>query len=179
MSKIFGEFRQLGMVVRDADAAMQEWLKLGVGPWYVLEFTVDDYVYRGKPSPPPVLKLCFAHSGALQLELIEQKNDAPSAYTEFLGAKREGCQHLCSWFASHETFQARRRDLIDRGFTLVHEGGFRAADGSFAYFETSEPGGLQLELSEALMPMSAQVLARMLRETQAWDGATDPIRSFT
>jgi hypothetical protein len=166
------------MVVRDADAAMAEWLKLGVGPWYVLEFTVDDFVYRGKPSPPPELKLCFAHSGSLQLELIEQKNDVASAYGEFLDAGREGAQHVCSWFADHESFQAKRQDLLDRGFRIVHEGGFRASDGNFVYFETGEPGGLQFELSEALMPLSAAALERMLDETEKWDGKTDPIRHF-
>jgi catechol 2,3-dioxygenase-like lactoylglutathione lyase family enzyme len=178
MSRLFGDIRQLGMVVRDADAAMQEWLKLGVGPWYVLHFTVDDYFYRGEPSPPPQLKLCFAHSGGLQLELIEQQNDVPSAYREFLDAGREGCQHVCAWFADHQSFQTRRQELLDQGFTIVHEGGFRASDGSFAYFETGEPGGLQFELSEALTPLSAQILDRMLGETREWDGVTDPIRSF-
>lgn len=178
MSKLFGEIRQIGMVVRDSQKAMQEWIKLGIGPWYVLSFQVDDFVYRGKSSEGPVLTLCFAHSGNIQLELIQQKNDIPSAYTEFLASGREGCQHVASWFADHESFQAKRRELLDRGFTLVHEGGFRASDGHFAYFETDEPGGLQFELSEALMPQSAAILDRMLKETEEWDGVTDPIRQF-
>lgn len=166
------------MVVRNSEAAMEEWLRLGVGPWYVLEFRVDDFFYHGQASEPPVLKLCFAHSGALQLELIEQKNDVPSAYTDFLAAGREGCQHVCSWFSDHESFQAKRQELLDRGFELVHEGGLRASDGSFAYFRTDEPGGLQFELSEAMTPANAAIYERMLRETAEWDGKTDPVRSF-
>ncbi len=178
MSKVFGDIRQLGMVVKDSDAAMQEWIRLGIGPWYVLQFTVDNFVYRGASAAAPELKLCFAHSGGLQLELIEQLNDVPSGYTEFLASGRQGCQHVCSWFADHASYQAKRQDLLDRGFSVVHEGGLIAADGNFAYFETGEPGGLQFELSEALMPASAEILERMLRETAEWDGVTDPIRSF-
>lgn len=179
MSKLFGDIRQLGMVVRDAEAAMQKWIGLGIGPWYVLEFAVDDFVYRGNPSPAPTLKLCFAHSGGLQLELIEQTNDVPTAYTEFLAAGREGCQHVSSWFADHESYNAKRQHLLDAGYMLVHEGGMIAADASFAYFATDEPGGLLFELSETLKPPSAATLERMLRETEEWDGATDPIRSFS
>jgi hypothetical protein len=179
MSKLFGDIRQLGMVVRDAGKAMDEWLKLGVGPWYLLRFKVDDFVYRGRRSEGPELTLCFAHSGGLQLELIEQHGDEPSGYTEFLLSGREGCQHLASWFADHESYRAKRQELLDRGLKIVHEGGYRATDGHFVYFETAEPGGLQVELSEALSPISAAVLTRMIRETQEWDGVTDPVRSFS
>lgn len=176
MSKVFGDIRQIGMIVRDSEAAMQEWIKLGVGPWFTMTFEVDDFKYRGKPSPAPVMTLCFAHSGAVQIELIEQKNDVPSAYTEFLAKGREGCQHVSSWFDSHESFQKKRQELLDQGYTLVHEGGSRAADAYFAYFETNEPGGLLFELSEALLPSGQQSLAWMLEETARWDGVTDPIR---
>jgi hypothetical protein len=166
------------MVVRDSEAAMREWIKLGVGPWYVLTFKVDNFRYRGSASEAPEVKLCFAHSGGVQLELIEQLNDVPSAYAEFLAKGREGCQHVSSWFADHASYNTKRQELLARGFTLVHEGGMIAADASFAYFETGEPGGLQFELSETLMPASSAVLERMLRETRDWDGVSGPIRQF-
>lgn len=178
MSRLFGAIRQIGMVVRDADSAMLQWIGRGIGPWYTLSFTVDDFIYRGERCEPPVLKLCFAHSGGIQLELIEQLNDVPSGYLEFLASGREGWQHVASWFEDHAGFQQKRRELLDRGFTIVHEGGLRAADASFTYFETDELGGLQIELSEAMTPISAGIWRRMLNETEEWDGVTDPIRSF-
>jgi hypothetical protein len=163
------------MVVRDCEAAMQQWIKLGVGPFFTMTFEVDDFVYRGKPSPAPVLTLCFAHTGPVQIELIQQHNAVPSAYTEFLDSGREGCQHLAAWYEDHETFRAKKQDLVDHGLTLVQTGGSRASDAFFAYFETTEPGGLMIELSEALVPSGKLGLAMMLEATQTWDGS-DPIR---
>jgi hypothetical protein len=38
MSRIYGEVRQLGYVVRDIDAAMRHWVDvLGVGPWFYVD----------------------------------------------------------------------------------------------------------------------------------------------
>src|SRR3546814_9763016 len=92
MSIIFGGFRQLGMVVRDCEAAMEQWGKLGVGPFFMMQFTVDDFMLRGRPSPAPDVTLCFAYSGPLQIELIQQHNDVPSVWREFLDSGRVGAQ---------------------------------------------------------------------------------------
>jgi len=170
VSVIFGGIRQLGLVVRDAEAAMWEWGRLGVGPFFTVTFKVDDFRYRGKPSPAPELTLCFAHSGPLQIELIQQHNDVPSAYREFLGQGRQGAQHICAWYADHASFDAKMRELQGRGFTLVQEGGSRAMDARFAYFETGEPGGLMFEISEALMPMGASSRQAMESAAERWDG---------
>src|ERR1700689_3463209 len=101
MSIIFGGIRQLGMVVSDINTAMQEWAKLGVGPFYTMHFAIDDFVYRGGPSEAPIVTLAFAHSGPLQIELIQQHNDVPSGYKEFLDAGRLGAQHVAAWYADH------------------------------------------------------------------------------
>jgi hypothetical protein len=170
MSIYFGGVRQLGMVVRDAQAAMRAWGDLGVGPFFTLTFEVDDFVYRGRPSPAPVLTLCFAHSGPLQIELIQQHNDVPSAYTEFFAAGREGAQHVAAWYADHPTYDAKRAELIGRGFDLVHEGGSRKADARFAYFASNVPGGLMFEISEAMVPAGAANRLRMEKAAEAWDG---------
>lgn len=170
MSRLFGGIRQLGMVVRDAEAAMQEWGRLGVGPFFTAQLQMDDFVYRGAPGPAPVVTLCFAHSGPLQIELIQQHNDVPSAYLEFLSSGRQGAQHLGAWYADHPTYDAKRRELLERGFTLVHEGATRAVDARFAYFETREPGGLMLEISEGLLPVLAEQRLIMEQAAQHWDG---------
>ncbi len=170
MSIIFGGIRQLGMVVRDADAAMREWGKIGVGPFFTMEFTFDDFIYRGRPSPPPEVTLCFAHSGPLQIELIQQHNDVPSAYREFLDSDREGAQHVASWFADHAAYDAKRQSLIDRGFVLVHEGASRAFGTHFAYFETGAPGGLMFEIAEALLPGLDDNVLFMEQAARDWDG---------
>ena len=170
MSILFGGIRQIGMVVRDAQQAMREWGRLGVGPFFTMPFTFDDFVYRGRPSAPPEVTLCFAHSGPIQLELIQQHNDVPSAYREFLDSGRVGAQHVASWFADHASYDAKRSELLDRGFVIVHEGGNRALDARFAYFETQEPGGLMFEIAEALLPPIRDNIDLMEDAARNWDG---------
>jgi hypothetical protein len=172
MSIIFGGIRQLGMVVPDIDVAMREWAKLGIGPFFTMHFAFDDFVYRGKPSAAPLVTLAFAHSGPLQIELIQQHNDVASGYKEFLDAGRVGAQHVAAWFADHATYDRKRLELLERGFPIVHEGASRANDARFAYFATTEPGGLQFEITEALLPPLADFRLIMEEAAETWDGAT-------
>lgn len=170
MSILFGGIRQLGMVVQDCEHAMQQWAKMGIGPWFTMRFTVDDFIYRGKPSPAPDVTLCFAHSGPLQLELIQQHNDVPSGWKEFLDSGKQGAQHVAGWYADHESFDAKKAELVAAGFVLVQSGGSRAADARFAYFESPEPGGLQIELSEALIHSGEDTRRAMEQAAEQWDG---------
>ena len=50
MSRLFGDFRQVGIVVRDIEAAMKHWVEVcGVGPWfYTDKLAVDAFTYRGQ-----------------------------------------------------------------------------------------------------------------------------------
>jgi len=63
---------------------------------------------KGKPSPVDV-SIALANSGALQIELIQQRNDAPSMYRDFLNAGHEGLQHLAYWTMRFEDDLARVR----------------------------------------------------------------------
>ncbi|MGE3917357.1 MAG: VOC family protein, partial [Hyphomicrobiaceae bacterium] len=87
MSLIYGEIRQLGYVVRDIEAAMRHWIEvLGVGPWYYVErLPVRNFLYRGQPSDVHA-SIALANSGGAQIELIQQRNDAPSMYRDFLAS---------------------------------------------------------------------------------------------
>src|SRR5919108_4546265 len=95
MSRLFGGVIQNGYVVRNIEAAMRHWIDvLGVGPWFYIDhLPVADFQYKGQPSAVDV-SLALANSGPLQIELIQQRNDAPSLYLDFLQAGHEGLQHL-------------------------------------------------------------------------------------
>ena len=95
MSRLFGGVIQNGYVVRNIEAAMRHWIDvLGVGPWFYIDhLPVADFQYKGQPSPVDI-SLALANSGTLQIELIQQRNDAPSLYRDFLQAGHEGLQHL-------------------------------------------------------------------------------------
>jgi hypothetical protein len=130
------------MVVRNADRAMHYWAEtLGVGPFFVVrEFTPDDYRFRGRSATAPVLTLCFAQAGPVQIKLIQQHNDAGSAYREFLDDGREGCQHMALWFSDAAAYTAARQQILDAGLTLVHENGDRAAYARFRVLRNTATG---------------------------------------
>jgi hypothetical protein len=174
-----GGIRQLAMVVRDADRTMHYLTEaLGIGPFFVTRnYVPDDFRYRGHAAPAPVLTLCFAQAGPVQIELIQQHNAADSAYQEFLSAGREGCQHIAVWFSDSAAYTAARREILESGLTLVHENGDAAAYARFAYFETKLPGGLMLEIAEALTPKVRDMFERVARESIDWD-RSDPVRMF-
>lgn len=176
MSRIFGDIRQLAMVVRDAEQAMRQWAEVGVGPFYVLrDFQPQGYRYRGEEMPGPLLSLCFAQSGPVQIEVIQQHDDVPSAYLDFLASGREGCQHVCAWFDNHAAFDAKRAELLAVGFELIHEGGSRTPKSRFAYFATHLPGAMMFEISESSIPDLAPLWEVVESSAANWDGS-DPIR---
>jgi catechol 2,3-dioxygenase-like lactoylglutathione lyase family enzyme len=179
MSRIFGGTRQLAMVVRDADAAMRSWAeRLGVGPFVCLrKIRFDNYHYRGRISPAPIVTLCFAQSGDLQIEIIQQHNDAPSAYTEFLSSGREGCQHIAAWYADRAGYDRAHAAALAQGFTLVHQGEGGDQHARFAYFETGLPGDLMFEIAEALIPGVCELTAMVKTLAADWDGC-DPVRDL-
>lgn len=175
MSRFFGPIRQVGHVVRDAKAAMQYWTDtLGVGPFFVMpEIELTGFRYRGHQSPSPVCTLCFGQAGDLQIELIQQHNDAPSAYREFLSAGRSGAQHLSTWFSDPAVYDVTRQRALSKGLTLVHES--ITGPGRFCYFETGTPDAPLLELSEATHPDLGGFADMVADASRDWDGS-DPIR---
>lgn len=178
MSRIYGDARQLGMVVQDIDEGIRAASELmGIGPFFIMrEVRPEWFKYRGADSPPPLLSLAFAFSGPMQLELIQQHDDEPSAYKEFIDRGRQGPQHLSSWSKSHEEYDAARASALETNSVIVHEG--QLGPGRFAYFDTVEPSlGLCFEIAEGLIPEYAAVTAQMQTSSANWDGK-DPIRSF-
>jgi Glyoxalase/Bleomycin resistance protein/Dioxygenase superfamily len=79
MSRLFGPMRQVGIVVRDIEKSMRHWVEVcGVGPWFYAEqLPLDEFRYKGRRYDLKV-SIALANSGEVQLELIQQRNDAPS-----------------------------------------------------------------------------------------------------
>lgn len=173
MSRFFGQVRQLGYVVHDIQKEMRHWSEvLGVGPWYYADrVPVKNFRYKGDPSPIQT-SVALANSGPLQIELIQQRNDAPSMYKDFLDAGRTGLQHLAYWTESFEADLAR---LQAQGL-VVGMSGEVGEKGRYVYFETETHPGTVIELSEVAGPKGR--LFKMIREASVgWDGH-DPVRPF-
>lgn len=173
MSRIFGAVTQNGYVVRDIEAAMRHWVEvLGVGPWFYREHApIEDFRYKGEPSQVDV-SIALANSGALQIELIQQRNDAPSMYRDFLNAGHEGLQHLAYWTTRFEDDLAR---VLRAGYSIGHEGRV-GHPGRFAYLQTEAHPGTVVELSDNSGP-KGRMFVRIAEAARTWDGK-DPIRTI-
>jgi catechol 2,3-dioxygenase-like lactoylglutathione lyase family enzyme len=171
MSRIFGEPRQNGYVVRDIEAALKHWTEvLGVGPFFYFErVPIEDFRYRGAPSPLEV-SIALANSGTLQIELIEQRNDAPSMYRDFLAGGHEGLQHLAYWT---DCFDERLARLTALGHE-VGQSGCIGAGGRFVYLRTETHPGTVIELSE-ISGAKGRFFAHIAEAARTWDGR-EPVR---
>jgi hypothetical protein len=171
MSRIFGEVRQNGYVVRDVEKAMRHWTEvLGVGPFFYFErVPVEDFRYRGRPSPIDV-SIALSNSGSLQIELIQQRNDAPSMYRDFLEAGHEGLQHVAYWTGSMDADLAR---LAEAGYE-VGQSGCIGEGGRFVYLETESHPGSVVEVSE-ISGAKGRFFEHIARVARKWDGS-EPIR---
>jgi Glyoxalase/Bleomycin resistance protein/Dioxygenase superfamily len=171
MSRLFGKIAQIGYVVRDIDAAMDNWVKHGVGPWFYVDRVQTDYFrYRGVDSDMQ-MRVALANSGDVQLELIQPLNDAPSMYKDFLDSGREGMQHIAYW--SHD-FQNLLDGALADGYTIGQEGSIGGEQGRFVYLDTEFEQGTVIEISDISGPKGA--FFQYIRDVAAtWDGS-DPIR---
>ncbi|HOE17071.1 MAG TPA: VOC family protein [Syntrophorhabdaceae bacterium] len=167
-----GPVRQVGYIVKDIEKAMREWITLSVGPWFYTEkVPVENFMYMGKPSDVQ-FAAALANSGDIQIELIQQLNDAPSLYRDFLASGAEGIQHISHWLDTEE-FENQYDELIQRGFIAGHEGTI-GLGGRFVYFINRKIPGTILEVSE-MSGLKGEYFRGIAEICTNWDG-TDPIR---
>jgi len=172
MSRIFGAVCQNGYVVRDIDAAMKHWVDvMGVGPWYYIDRVQADWFrHRGADSSVE-MSIALANSGDLQIELIQQRNDAPSMYKEFRDSGREGLQHMSYWTRD---YQALYDKALGLGYRVGHEGQIGGPQGRFAYFDTEAHPGTVIEISDISGGKGA-FFDHIRKVAVDWDG-TNPVR---
>lgn len=171
MAAHFGPVMQLGFVVPDLESAMRHWLdKVGIGPFFVLEHVrFAQVLHRGQPTDID-MSVALAQWGEVQVELIQQFNDAPSIYTEFPGRRQGGLQHVGVMTGSVADDLVRLKALGIEPVQQGHTGtGIR-----FAYVNTDDHPGGMIELIEA-GPAIVGFFKLVREAAQGWDGR-DPIR---
>jgi catechol 2,3-dioxygenase-like lactoylglutathione lyase family enzyme len=82
---------QVGFVVKDLESAIALYQPL-FGEFSVMDAPDMEWEYRGQPEMSS-LKLAFANSGDVEIELIEWVS-GKTPHKEFLDAGREGMHHL-------------------------------------------------------------------------------------
>lgn len=171
MSLLFGEIRQLGYVVRDIDKALRHWTEvLRVGPFFYVErLPVTNFRYKGQPSDVHA-SIAIGNSFGTQIELIQQRNDAPSMYRDFIGAGHEGVQHVSTWPEDYDGVVARAQAA---GFVIGQSG--ESNRGPFAYFESDGHLGSVMEIA-AYTPTRRRQFEAIEAAARIWDGR-DPVRT--
>lgn len=171
MSRLFGNMRQVGIVVRDIEAAMKHWVKVcGVGPWFYTDrLAVTEFSYKGVRRDDLHLSIALANSGDVQLELMQQRCDTPSMYQDFLRAGREGMQHWSSWPAD---YAARLEYALSHGYSIGQQGD--SARGRFVYLLNEGHPGSVIEMAD-LTPARDRIFAGIRSAAVNWDGS-DPVR---
>jgi methylmalonyl-CoA/ethylmalonyl-CoA epimerase len=132
---------QVGIVVRDIEkTAAFYYSTFGVGPFAIVpEVKFEGVILRGSPTNAKI-KVAFAQSGPLQIELI-QPLEGENIYTEFLDTKGEGLHHLGFQVDDFDSMLAEFRTKgIEPVFWLNL--GWMA----FAYLNTETIGGVMFEL---------------------------------
>jgi hypothetical protein len=172
MSHLFGEMRQVGIVVSDIQAAMKHWVEVcGVGPWfYADKLPVTSFAYRGTSYDDVHISVALANSGDVQLELIQQRCDTPSMYRDFIQAGREGMQHWSSW---PEDYDAKLEYALANGYEIGQQGD--SARGRFVYLWNEGHPGTVIEMAH-MNPDRRRIFDSIREAAVGWDGS-NPIRN--
>lgn len=169
MSALFGPVIQQGYVVADIDAAIQHWVARGIGPFFIESHIRPKGSYDDTEIQPD-LSAAFAYSGDQQIEVIQQHDDGPTIYRDYLAQNPNGgLHHLAVWVDSIAETVAML-EAEDRGYRVRQ----RYGDGH-AYLDTTAAPGVMIQL----MARSDHLVALMdtIKEASVgWDGVTAPIR---
>jgi hypothetical protein len=166
--------RQMGYVVRDIEAAMQHWTRgLRVGPFYYAEGApIHELSYRGAASDVRA-SIALSYSGNMQIALIQQRNEAPSSFLDFLNAGRNGLHHV-GFFSSNFDRDLNRARVA--GLEVLQTCIIGSPEGKFAILGSEDPYRTRPALI-ATNDANLDLFRMVEKEAQRWDGS-GPIRRF-
>lgn len=165
-----GPIMQIAYVPEDFEGALRYWTEsVGAGPFFMLDHVkLDDVKYCGKASAPD-FSMALGYWGDMQIELIQQHNDAPSIYKTWRDAGRDGVHHVCIVV---DDMQAARAASARANAEIVQEG--TIPGGGVIYVDPGKHAGMLVELVK--LPAEAlQGFAYMREQARNWDGR-DPVR---
>ncbi len=159
-------FVQIAYHVADLDEAIERFARLmGTGPFLVRRHIgLDPVTYRGEASALDI-SAAHAQAGPVQIELVTQHCDRPSAFRDMYRADQEGMHHVALFPEDYDTMVAHYRQL---GFPVATElvtGEGRGA----AYVDTRVVLGHMIEVyrvNDSLYEFYDAVAAA----AQGWDG---------
>ena len=128
--KSFGEIRQIAYLTDDIEAAMKGWIeKSAVGPFIWYKDLTLAMQYKGELSNVE-MQVAIAYQGDMQIELIQQTNQAASPYRAFFEQGRMGLHHIA--FVTEDMDQALAQ-VEAQGFDVIAR--IDEAIGRYAYYQ--------------------------------------------
>lgn len=154
---------QHAWVVPDLDAAIHHWHRtLGVGPFLVnRNLQISEPLYRGRPRAV-AFSTAVAQSGSIQIELVEQHDDLPSAFRDTVPIGRTAFHHVA--IVAPDFDEALRSYA---GVDIASQGSF--GDIRFVYLDTSATLGAMLEILED-RPGIRAFFGAIRKANERWDG---------
>lgn len=172
MSQIFGEIGQIAYVTKDIHRLMKFFIEqCRIGPWFYTEHRViDQYYFRGKPHDI-VFSVAIANNGKWQIELIQQRNNAPSLFLEWLERYPQGdlVHHFAAWSDDYDGMLARAKAT---GFEQLMGG--VSSLGPFSYLQNPRDPNFTIEMA-GMSPDRRSVYDKVAAAARDWDGS-DPVR---
>lgn len=157
---------QNAYVVNDIDAAIERWHALwGIGPFFVRRHIAMAHVlYRGSPSRID-MSAAYVQAGPIQVELLQQHCDSPSAYRDMYPRGSEGFHHVA---LQPRDYRQQLDHYAAQGFAVATE--LRTAGGRGAAFVDTRP--LLGHMTEVYLSAEGTLaLYRMVADAAAhWDG---------
>jgi catechol 2,3-dioxygenase-like lactoylglutathione lyase family enzyme len=167
-----GPIRQIAYLVNDIEDAMHHWHSvMGIGPFFYIPRRVAAGFQDDGRSRAPEYSFGFAQSGQLQIELIQQHNDAPTAFLAWKQAGRQGMHHIAFWT---DTFDEAMQRLLTAGHHIIQAVDPPGGGNRNAFLARQGHDGTLMEISET-SGSKGRFFARVAEASVGWDG-TDPVR---
>lgn len=162
------KFVQIAYHVADLDQAMAAWQRrFGVGPFILRRhIALAQVSYRGRPS---TLDISAAHvqAGPIQIELVTQHCDQPSAFRDAFAPDEEGVHHVALFPEDHDAMVAH---YLDQGFAVVTDL-ITAQQRGASYVDTRSKLGHMIEIYRVNDSLHA-LYAAVAEAAENWDGHT-------
>jgi hypothetical protein len=162
---------QNAFVPKDFEAALKWWIEvMGVGPFFhISSVHLEDVRYLGQPTDVQ-FEMAIGYWGDVQVELIRQKNSAPSIYKTWLDEGREGLHHTLSLVED----MALARQLVAEAGGLILQEAKVPGGGEVIYVDLGGGPGTMLELLKPSVG-GHEFFAMMRNAASNWDGQ-NPVR---
>lgn len=180
MSRLFGPVVQLGYIVPDVQAVMDDYLAAGFGPFFVLRpMSLVSYYHDRRQEL--ILSGAFTFSGDQQIELLRQENDAPSIFRDFLERSPEGGLHHIAMWADDVWKKVSELNTPDKRFEVVQQNVLgpdpeRPNELYLAPVGSVRAPSLTIQIMEPTEG-NREFFAFMKQASERWDGS-DPIREM-